>query len=97
MGSVRDKIIAQIRAAKRGVENAVEKGVESANDSIQRVQADIEGYPQKQAVAIALSQKKKSKKQSPKQKRKKVQKKALGGAIKKISPISRPQRFKGIL
>ena len=41
MGSVRDKIIAQIRAAKRGVENAVEKGVESANDSIQRVQADI--------------------------------------------------------
>ncbi len=43
VSSVRQKIIDQIRAAKRGVQSAVEKGVESANDSIQRVQADIRG------------------------------------------------------
>ena len=40
----------------------------------------------KQAIAIALSQAGKSR----------PQKRAAGGAIKKFSPIARPQRFEGM-
>ena len=47
-----------------------------------------EGYPQKQAVAIALSSAGRSKK--------KVQKKAKGGVVRGFSPIARPQRFQGV-
>jgi hypothetical protein len=41
-----------------------------------------EGYPQKQAVAIALNTA--------------AQKKAEGGVIKAFSPIARPQTFRGV-
>jgi len=41
-----------------------------------------EGYPQKQAVAIALS------KAKPKL--------AKGGVVKSFSPIARPQTFRGV-
>ena len=41
-----------------------------------------EGYPQKQAVAIALNTA--------------TQKKAEGGVIKTFSPIARPQTFRGV-
>ena len=41
-----------------------------------------EGYPQKQAVAIALS------KAKPKL--------AQGGVVKSFSPIARPQTFRGV-
>jgi hypothetical protein len=41
-----------------------------------------EGYPQKQAVAIALNTA--------------TQKKAEGGVIKTFSPIARPQMFRGV-
>lgn len=43
-------------------------------------QLKSEGYPQKQAVAIALDK----------------QKKADGGVVKAYSPIARPQTFKGV-
>jgi hypothetical protein len=55
-----------------------------------------EKYPQKQAVAIALSKAGKSKPQNRKRKRKKPVKKANGGIIKKFSDIAKPQKFKGI-
>lgn len=45
-----------------------------------------EGYPQKQAVAIALSSAGKSRKQ----------KKADGGMVTAFSPIARKQRFTGV-
>ena len=53
-----------------------------------------EGYPQKQAIAIALEEAGRSK----------PQKKAKGGAVRKprgrvvkgFSPIARPPRFKGV-
>jgi hypothetical protein len=50
-----------------------------------------EGYPQKQAVAIALSSAGKSKKAPEK-----ARKMASGGVVKGFSPIARPQRFRGI-
>ena len=56
-----------------------------------------EKYPQKQAIAIALSKaKKQRKKQAPKKPQKKIIKKRNGGIIKKFSEIAKPQRFQGI-
>jgi len=45
-----------------------------------------EGYPQNQAVAIALSEAGEDK----------VTRMERGGVVKGFSPIARPQRFKGV-
>lgn len=45
-----------------------------------------EGYPQNQAVAIALSEAGETK----------AKRMARGGVVKGFSPIARPQRFKGV-
>jgi len=53
-----------------------------------------EGYPQKQAVAIALEEAGRSK---PKKMAKGGSvKKTRGRIVKGFSPIARPQRFKGV-
>ena len=46
VSSVREKVIEQIRAAKRKareIGNAVEKGVQSANDKLQHLEASVGG------------------------------------------------------
>lgn len=57
-----------------------------------------EGYPQRQAVAIALNQSKpKPQRQSQKsQQPKKPVALRKGGVVKGFSPIARPQRFQGV-
>jgi hypothetical protein len=50
-----------------------------------------EGYPQKQAVAIAMSTAKR-----PKPRKKKVIRAKKGGVVRGFSRIARPQRFRGI-
>ena len=90
MGSVRDKIIAQIRAAKRGVGNAVEKGVESANDTIQRVQVNIGGVSSEASSSDSVKSKQEVKKENikpkakSKLKAKKSTKKSTGRSNKKV-------------
>tara|TARA_R110000824_G_scaffold92530_2_gene224409 strand:+ start:328 stop:585 length:258 start_codon:yes stop_codon:yes gene_type:complete len=84
VSSVRQKIIDQIRTAKRGVQSAVEKGVESANDSIQRVQADIGGLSSKASSSDSVEPKKEVKKTKPKAKAKKSAKKSAGRSDKKV-------------
>ena len=84
MGSVRDKIIAQIRAAKRGVENAVEKGVESANDTIQRVKVNVGGLSSEASSSDSVEPKQEIKTKDTKPKAKKSIKKSTGRSNKKV-------------
>ena len=79
------------------VTNAIEERQEPENNQSEHSQVE-EKYPQKQAIAIALTTAGKSKPKTKNQKRKQKKpiKKRSGGVIKKFSEIAKPQKFKGI-
>ncbi|WP_277253523.1 hypothetical protein [Neptunomonas phycophila] len=62
----------------------LKRGKRAIGSNIKQLKS--EGYPQNQAVAIALS----------KAGEDKVTRMARGGVVKGFSPIARPQRFKGV-
>ena len=97
--SVREKVVEQIREAKRlarGVSDAVEKGVQSANDKLEYIEAKVGGVSTKASSGDSPKPSPKKKKQPQKKKSQKPQRKNAGGPVRKFSRIARPQRFQGI-
>ena len=95
--SVSRKVAEVEKAKKVERRNAIIERQKPKDDIVKHIETEVRGYPQRQAVAIALSTAGKSK---PPQRQKQNLKNPVGlkkgGVVKRFSPIARPQRFKGI-
>ena len=85
--SVREKVVEQIREAKRlarGVSDAVEKGVQSANDKLEYIEAKVGGVSTKASSGDSPKPSPKKKKAAPKEEVAKTPAKNRGRPRKKV-------------
>jgi hypothetical protein len=84
--SVREKMAAQIKEAKRSVVNATEERLKPSDNQQKHSQVEVGGSSAVASSGDILSSAKKP-----------PSKLQAGGLVKKFSPIAKPQRFSGVL